>query len=33
MGIIALHKLNVMHIQKCYKLTLDNGISNNCIEY
>nr|WP_256943479.1 phage integrase SAM-like domain-containing protein [Bacillus cereus] len=30
-GIIALHKLNVMHIQKCYKLTLDNGIPNNSI--
>ncbi len=28
---IALHKLNVMHIQKCYKSALDNGISNNYI--
>ncbi|MEV7211461.1 Arm DNA-binding domain-containing protein [Streptomyces sp. NPDC093554] len=30
-GMIALHKLNVIHIQKCYKSALDSGISNNSI--
>lgn len=30
-GMIALHKLNVIHIQKCYKSALDNGVSNNSI--
>ncbi|MFB8328035.1 MULTISPECIES: Arm DNA-binding domain-containing protein [Bacillus] len=30
-GMIALHKLNVMDIQKCYKSALDTGISNNSL--
>lgn len=30
-GMVALHKLNVMHIQKCYKTAIDKGIANNSI--
>ncbi|MEJ9256033.1 tyrosine-type recombinase/integrase [Bacillus wiedmannii] len=30
-GMIALHKLNVMHIQKCYKTAIDKGIANNSV--
>ena len=30
-GMVALHKLNVMHIQKCYKNAIDKGIANNSI--
>ena len=30
-GMVALHKLNVMHIQKCYKTAIDKGITNNSI--
>ncbi|MED1089749.1 site-specific integrase [Bacillus paramycoides] len=30
-GMIALHKLNVIHIQKCYKFAMEKGIANNSI--
>ena len=30
-GMVALHKLNVMHIQKCYKTAIDRGIANNSV--
>ncbi|ACO28786.1 site-specific integrase [Bacillus cereus] len=30
-GMISLHKLNVMHIQKCYQSALNSGIANNTI--
>ncbi len=30
-GMVALHKLNVIHIQKCYKAAIDKGIANNSI--
>ncbi|MBZ8121439.1 tyrosine-type recombinase/integrase [Bacillus thuringiensis] len=30
-GMVSLHKLNAIHIQKCYKATIDKGIANNSI--
>ncbi|QWH51273.1 site-specific integrase [Bacillus mycoides] len=30
-GMVPLHKLNVMHIQKCYQSGLNSGIANNTI--
>ncbi|MDA1679154.1 Arm DNA-binding domain-containing protein [Bacillus cereus group sp. TH152-1LC] len=30
-GMIPLHKLNVMHIQKCYQSGVNSGIANNTI--
>ncbi|MEC2916847.1 Arm DNA-binding domain-containing protein, partial [Bacillus cereus] len=30
-GMIPLHKLNVMHIQRCYQSALNNGLANNTI--
>ncbi|MGE7427148.1 tyrosine-type recombinase/integrase [Bacillus thuringiensis] len=30
-GMISLHKLNVMHIQRCYQTALNNGLANNTI--